>query len=134
MATSTRTRKAPAKRRPPARRAHLRLPATRPPAEVWGGLLVVAGLLDALGTYANLTGPVGRALRTGGALAVGGGRVVLPLAFVAVGVALVVSGEGDDDHPGRRAVGAGVIALAGAGFLHLASGSPSLGGRRPAIE
>src|SRR5579863_10342176 len=131
MATSTRSRKAPAKRRPPARRAHLRLPAARPPAEVWGGLLVVAGLLDALGTYADLTGPVGRALRTGGALAVGGGRVVLPLALVAVGVALVVSGEGDG-HPGRQALGAGVIALAGAGFLDLASGGPSLGGRRHA--
>src|SRR5579864_6457312 len=119
MATSTRSRKAPAKRRPPARRAHLRLPAARPPAEVWGVLLVVAGLLDALGTYADLTGPVGRALRSGGALAVGGGRVVLPLALIAVGVALVIVGEGED-HPGRRAAGAALVAVAGAGFLHLA--------------
>jgi S-DNA-T family DNA segregation ATPase FtsK/SpoIIIE len=96
-------------------------------------LLVLAGLLDGLGTYADLTGPVGRALRAGGGLAVGSGRALLPLVLVAVGVALVVVGQ-PDQHPGRRAAGGAVIAVAGAALLHLAHGSPPLGGRRRAIE
>ncbi|HVM67877.1 MAG TPA: DNA translocase FtsK 4TM domain-containing protein, partial [Acidimicrobiales bacterium] len=133
MATTTRARKRPPSRRPPPRHRSLHLPVGRPPAEVWGALLVLAGLLDGLGTYANLTGPVGRALRAGGGLAVGSGRVLLPLVLVAVGVALVVVGQ-PDQHPGRRAAGGAVIAVAGAGLLHLAHGSPPLGGPRRAIE
>jgi S-DNA-T family DNA segregation ATPase FtsK/SpoIIIE len=142
MATTTRARKGTraakgtgaAKGRPPARhRRSWRLPVRWPSAEVWGGLLVLAGLLDGLGTYAALTGPVGRALRAGGGLAVGSGRVVLPVALVVVGVALVIVGE-PDEHPGRRAAGGAVIAVAGAGLLHLAHGSPAIGGHRRAIE
>src|ERR1700686_701690 len=83
------------------------------------------------GAHAELTGPVGRALRTAGGVAVGSGRVVLPLVLLGVGVALVLVGEGDDAHPGRCVAGAAVTAAAVAGMLHLAHGSPALGGRAP---
>jgi DNA segregation ATPase FtsK/SpoIIIE, S-DNA-T family len=128
----------PTKGRAPAKRsrgAHVpRIRIGRPPGEVWGALLLVAGLLDGLGTYADLTGPVGRALRTAGGLAVGSGRVVLPLVLLGVGVALVLAGEGEDAHPGRCVAGAAVTAAALAGMLHLAHGSPALGGRASVIE
>jgi S-DNA-T family DNA segregation ATPase FtsK/SpoIIIE len=134
MATTTRHRNTKGKRRPPARHARWTVPRVgRPPAEAWGALLVLAGLLAALGTWADLTGPLGRALRSAGGLAVGSGRVVLPVVLVAVGVALVVVGD-PDRHPGRRAAGCAVLAVAGAGLLHLAHGSPPIGGRRHAIE
>ena len=134
MATSTRARTAKGKRRPPPRHARWKVPHVgRPPAEAWGALLVLAGLLDALGTWADLTGPLGRALRAGGGLVVGSGRVVLPVVLVGIGVALVVVGEADE-HPGRRATGGALLALAGAGLLHLAHGSPPVSGPRHAIE
>ncbi len=104
----------------------------RPPLEVWGALLVVAGLLDGLGTYADLTGAVGRGLRTGGGLLVGTGRVVLPLALVGLGVALLLAREHDDPHPGRALAGSGLAAVALAGLLHLAHHDPSL--RAPAAR
>ena len=44
----------------------------RSPAEGWGIVACVAGLLAGLGTYADLTGPVGRGLRTGAGYALGG--------------------------------------------------------------
>ncbi len=123
---------------PPARPRRVprlpRLRIGRPAGEVWGVVLVVAGLLDGLGTYANLTGPVGRVLRTAGGLAVGSGRVVLPLALIAVGVALVLVGDDDETRPGRRLAGAAVTAAALAGMLHLAHHSPQLGGRAAKIE
>src|SRR5579871_5125008 len=115
MATSTRARARPAARKR-RRRTGWKLPHVgRPPAEAWGALLVLAGLLDALGTWADLTGPLGRALRTGGGLTVGSGRVVLPVVLVAYGVALVVLHG--HEHTGRRSAGALVIALAGVGLL-----------------
>src|SRR3974390_314190 len=82
MATTTRHRNTKGKRRPPARHARWTVPHVgRPPAEAWGALLVLAGLLDALGTWADLTGPLGRALRPGGgARSAPPGAGLLPLA------------------------------------------------------
>jgi S-DNA-T family DNA segregation ATPase FtsK/SpoIIIE len=102
-------------------------------------LLVLAGVLDALGTYANLTGPVGRALRTAGGLAVGSGKAVLPLVLVAVGVTLALRAprvasepsepsESSDEarapvSPTATVLGAVAAAWAAAGLLSLAHGT-----------
>src|SRR5262252_5875187 len=61
----------PARRRP-ARRYSLptpRLPRISP--DGWGIAAIVAGVIGALGTYADLTGPIGRVLRVGAGAAVG---------------------------------------------------------------
>ena len=121
-------RKKPAK--PPRRSLAQRL--GRPPTEVWGLLIALAGILDALGTYADLTGPFGRALRALGGLAVGSGRIALPPALFAVGVVLVVGAEvgasSGEAEPvlGPTALGASLTGVAVAGLLHLAHGSPNL--------
>ena len=120
------------KGRQPAGSPRLRI--GRPPGEVWGALLVLAGIIDGLGTYANLTGEAGRALRAGASWVIGSGRVLLPLALVGVGVALIAAREDDDAHPGRCLAGAAVAAAAVAGLLHLTHGAPALGGRSARIE
>ncbi|MHB8467289.1 MAG: FtsK/SpoIIIE family DNA translocase, partial [Acidimicrobiales bacterium] len=105
--------------------------------EAAGVVLVVAGILDALGTYANLTGPVGRALRTAGGLAVGSGRVFLPILLVAVGVLVVRAAISEDeahDRPRRETAGTLLAAVAGAGLLHIAHDAPSVGGSAKALE
>jgi len=121
-----------AKARQPAVSPRLRI--GRPPGEVWGALLVLAGIIDGLGTYANLTGEAGRALRAGAGWVIGSGRVLLPLALVGVGVALIAAREDDEPHPGRCLAGAAVASGAVAGLLHLAHGAPALGGRTTRIE
>jgi DNA segregation ATPase FtsK/SpoIIIE, S-DNA-T family len=157
MATGTRDRRAQhaARGRPPAKRptkatrakttsnttrttkatrALSGLRIGRPPGEVWGALLVVAGLLDGLGTYADLTGPVGRGLRTAGGLLIGGGRVILPVVLVAVGVTLVIARERDNQHPGRAVAGSALGLVALAGMLHLTHHDPALSVSRLRIE
>ncbi|HEV2068188.1 MAG TPA: hypothetical protein VGR26_00170, partial [Acidimicrobiales bacterium] len=86
MASTTRTRSAPKKGRKQGRKQAGNRPGGAGPkspgakrtangpgpvsrllaglrrADVWGALLVVAGVLAALGTYAGLTGPWGRRL------------------------------------------------------------------------
>jgi len=95
-------------------------PVGRPPDEAWGALLVVVGLLVALGTYADLTGPMGRAVRAGAGLLVGSARVLLPVALVGLGVALLFGGESEDRHPRRLLAGCGLVAFAAVGLLDLA--------------
>ncbi len=70
--------------------------------EAWGGLLVVAGVLAGLGIYSDLAGPVGGALRSAGADALGLARVLLPPAIVAVGVGVLRSRRGDPETAKRR--------------------------------
>ena len=130
---------AKAPRKPPRQTLAQRL--GRPPTEVWGLLIALAGVLDGLGTYANLTGPFGRALRSLGGLAVGRGRIAIPPALLAVGIVLVVGAEvggrsSDDAEPvvGPTALGAALTGVAVAGLLHLAGGSPAWDGPSRQIE
>ncbi|GAC1313614.1 MAG: hypothetical protein NVSMB12_05530 [Acidimicrobiales bacterium] len=126
-------------RKPPRQTLAQRL--GRPPTEVWGVVIALAGVLDGLGTYADLTGPFGRVLRALGGLAVGGGRIAIPPALLAVGIVLVVGAEvggRSASEPervvGPTALGASLTGVAGAGLLHLASGSPAWDGPSRQIE
>ncbi|GAC1537886.1 MAG: DNA translocase FtsK [Acidimicrobiales bacterium] len=126
-------------RRPPHRSLAVRL--GRPPSEVWGVIIALGGLLDALGTYADLTGPFGRALRSLGGLAFGSGRIALPPALLAIGVVLVVGAEVGSRQKGEAepvigptAAGAAMTAAGVAGLLHLAHGSPAWDGSTRSIE
>jgi DNA segregation ATPase FtsK/SpoIIIE, S-DNA-T family len=88
--------------------------------DVWGGVLVVAGLLAALGVYADLTGPFGRGVGDLAGSLVGLARVVVPPALVWVGVLLVRGRPGGGT--GRIAAGLGLGLLAIVGLAHLAVG------------
>jgi S-DNA-T family DNA segregation ATPase FtsK/SpoIIIE len=101
--------------------------------DVWGIGLVVLGLVAALAVYADVAGPLGSAIDDAFAYLVGLLRVLLPVAFVALGVSVLRGprrAEADHDVQVRyaRVVVGGVIALASvAGFAHVFGGRPGLG-------
>ena len=92
--------------------------------DVWGLLLILAGLLAALGVYADLTGPVGHAVRAAAAALLGWARLAVPVALVWIGAVLVRQTRSE---PGRLLIGLGFLAVAATGLLHLASGAPAWG-------
>ncbi|OWY62865.1 hypothetical protein B7486_56140, partial [cyanobacterium TDX16] len=108
--------------------------------DVWGFVLVVLGLVGGLGTYADLTGPAGRAIGGVSAGLFGLAKWVVPVALVGLGLALLVQArhhddevdevvDDEDDGPpvaGRVALGLILLAVAGLGLLHLGTGAPSL--------
>ena len=140
MTTKTK-RRPPAKKAAHARRSPARRKAKKPSVgtrlreflaahlgrqsdDVWGVILIVAGVLAASGIYANLTGPAGHAVRDAAGAVLGYGRLLLPVALAGVGVVLV-QGKGRHD-PARTAIGFGVLLLAVTGLLHVAQGAPRL--------
>lgn len=92
---------------------------------------MAAGLLAGLGTYLDGAGPAGRGLDLALGAGVGVLRLVVPIAVVAAGVA-VLRGAGDDDGTGpegeallgRAVLGSALVGLALAGLLHLSRGAP----------
>ncbi len=98
--------------------------------DVWGLVLIVAGVLTALGIFADLTGPVGRAVGHGAAVALGWGRVLVPVALCGVGGVLVRGrpkpppGAKRDSAPVAVVLGFGLLTVAASGLLHMVKGSP----------
>ena len=100
-------------------------------ADVWGVVLVTAGLLGVLALYADALGPVGHGARQVLGDLLGWGRFLVPVVAVAVGVRLIAGRNSEESVPGRdpsRAVLGGTLTLlATAGLAGLAGGSPRLG-------
>ena len=101
-------------------------------SDAWGVALIAAGLVAALGIYAGIAGPLGRAIDT----AVGGGvgllKVVVPFGLIAAGVALLRDGPVPDEetaapdgHGAALAVGSILTIVAATGLLHLGRGEPA---------
>ncbi|MBV9252598.1 MAG: hypothetical protein JO054_00085, partial [Actinobacteria bacterium] len=115
MATTKTRRPAAKKRRPAARktsiwqrmRTSLATHLGRQADEVWGLVLIVAGVLAGLGIYADLTGPAGRFVHRMANDAFGGARVLVPLILAGIGAALV-RGRGRSE-PGRVVIGCGFL-------------------------
>jgi DNA segregation ATPase FtsK/SpoIIIE, S-DNA-T family len=91
--------------------------------DIWGIGIIVVGLLAALGIYADLTGPVGRAVRDVAGTGFGSARVLLPVALCGTG-AVLVRGR-PRAEPGRVAIGFVALTVAMCGLLHLGRGTPS---------
>ncbi|HEV2069219.1 MAG TPA: DNA translocase FtsK [Acidimicrobiales bacterium] len=140
MATATRQRPRP-KKRPPARAKHKakttaaarnkakreasrrrqdRLEAVRRNlgrSDVWGALLVVTAVLVALGTWADVGGPVGRSLDEALERGLGVARFAMPPALGWVGL-LLIRGR-TDDATLRIAAGLALGLIAGNGLLSI---------------
>ncbi len=115
--------------------------------DIWGVFFVVLGLITGLGVYLDSAGPIGNGLARFFGSVVGLARVLLPLAFVAVGIVLIrghlrrrpaialddpraiedaVTAEARAEEQGIRMAIGGLLALiAGAGLLHLWVGRPT---------
>ena len=124
------------RRRPPSRLARVRLGLAgaigRQADDVWGVALLVAGLLAALGIYADLAGPAGGALGTGTGLLLGWARFLLPPALAWVGLTLVQGRPRAE--PARAVVGAALAVVACAGVGHLLGGAPRLDAGRAMLR
>ncbi len=92
--------------------------------DIWGLAFLLLGVLAALGIYAHVIGPAGRALRTGAADVLGQARFGLPVCFAILGVYLLWRHL--RSQPGRVAVGLGIAMLAVSGMLEIALGKSTL--------
>lgn len=98
---------------------------------------LAVGVLLALGLAGDLAGPLGRAVDRAVTALVGRAAFLAPVAFVALGVALLaasVRGDRSEEHEEREpaavriGLGAALIAVSVAGLLHLGYGRPALSG------
>ncbi len=80
-------------------------------------VLVVLGLLTALGIFFNRTGVFGRAVRFVTSALLGRGSVGVPLAFLAVGLVLIRGRSHEEPVP--VAIGSTFLIVSGAGLLHV---------------
>ena len=143
-AASSRSRQAPATPPFTVRLAESVAHASRGHGADFAGIvLIVLGLVAAMGVYADAGGPVGRGTADLVGFVVGAARVLVPILLIVLG-ALLVRGaplpkEADPDdptvvdvdpqaaeHPFARNVFGGVLlAIAGLGLLHLVRGAPT---------
>ncbi len=93
--------------------------------DVWGLLLILAGVLAGLGIYADLTGPFGRVLEDGTGTVFGWGRLLFPFTLVGIGAVLVKGAPRTE--PGRIVIGCVFLVLSLCGLLHLTLGAPVWG-------
>ncbi|CAN5233267.1 DNA translocase FtsK [soil metagenome] len=148
VATATRQRPPP-KKRPPARgknkpkttaaarnkakreatqRRQARVQALRRNlgrGDVWGALLLVTAVLVALGTWADVGGPVGRSIDDALGEGLGVARFAMPPALAWVGLLLIRGRTGEGTL--RIAAGLALAMTAGNGLIHIVE--DGLGGR-----
>jgi DNA segregation ATPase FtsK/SpoIIIE, S-DNA-T family len=94
------------------------------PAEVWGLLVVAAGIVAGFGIYRDSAGPIGRLFRFLSSLAIGRVGSVLPILLAVAGVLIAIPRT--RHHVARLAVGSGVCTVALAGLVHLGRGDKRL--------
>src|SRR3974390_1328544 len=135
MASRRTSKSSRAKKRPARVRSHLREELATQlgdhRADMLAIALAVAGVLSLLAIFSAGVGPVGRGIDTGAALALGKGKVLVPIALL-VGAVLVLAQRGIDEddyddheeapHKTGLRFAIGVVLLCGAtvGGFHLA--------------
>jgi S-DNA-T family DNA segregation ATPase FtsK/SpoIIIE len=92
--------------------------------DIWGLAFLLVAILVALGVYADVIGPAGRALRTGASDLFGLARYSLPIGFAILGAYLLLRHE--RSQPGRVAVGLGLALLAVSGITGVLAGKGTL--------
>jgi S-DNA-T family DNA segregation ATPase FtsK/SpoIIIE len=88
--------------------------------EFTGVGFIAVGVLLGLAIYFDLAGPLGRGVETVVGWLTGLGRFVVPIALIAIGVALV--GKGRSLRRFRLAIGWGLLGLSLLGLLHVVRG------------
>jgi len=92
---------------------------------VWGVLCIAAGLVAALGVYADAAGPVGEAFADGIGVVVGRLVYLVPPALLVIGGCLVRGPRADGEPASvKPIVGAVLVLFAATGLLHVVSDRP----------
>ena len=94
--------------------------------ELLGLVLVLGGLLTGLSVYLGKAGIVGRVIDSGAGWTIGTTKVGLPVAMVAVGLAMFRERIEFDEMTRRLPVGAFMTLLSVTGLLHLGRGMPGI--------
>ena len=92
-----------------------------------GVALTLIGLAAVLGAsvWMDIAGPVGAAISTAAHLAIGAGALILPVALVALAIALMLGVRHAPGDRTRIAVGTTLIAVSMLGLVHLLAGNPA---------
>ncbi len=93
--------------------------------DVWGLVLLAAGVFAGIGIYADAGGPAGRIIRHLTAAAIGWGRFMLPLVLAGLAI-LLIAQRSSGREPARLASGLALIFASVSGLADLAAGGPSL--------
>jgi len=102
--------------------------------DVVGVAVAVVGAVAALGLYGDLAGPVGRGLATALLASVGLLAYAVPPALVVAGLAAVRQRGEDAPSSMRPVVGGILLAVAGAGLVHLFTDGGGPGAPLPDLE
>ncbi|MEA2507329.1 MAG: segregation ATPase FtsK/SpoIIIE, family [Actinomycetota bacterium] len=94
------------------------------PVEVWGLLVVAAGILAGVGIYGDGGGPLGRLFRFLSSLAIGRAGSLIPFLLAAAGLLILIPRT--RDHVARLAVGSAICTIAVAGLMHVGRGDKKL--------
>lgn len=94
--------------------------------ELLGLVLVLSGLLTGLSVYLGKAGIVGRLIDSGAGWTIGTTKVGLPVAMVAVGLAMFRERIEFDEMTRRLPVGAFMALFSVTGLLHLGRGRPGI--------
>ena len=102
--------------------------------DVVGVLVIVVGALAGLALYADLAGPVGRALASVLRYSLGVVAYVTPPLLVVAGVALLRRRDPEQPPGIRPVVGGALVGVAVIGLLHLVLGGGGPGSERDSLE
>lgn len=111
----------------PAPEPEEREPRQRRDVDMDGIALILLGLAAVLGAsvWLDIAGPIGAGISAAAHLAIGAGALILPVALIALAIALML---GISDTPGERpriALGTTLIAVSMLGLVHLLAGNPA---------
>lgn len=90
-----------------------------------GLILIALAFIVGASVWFDIAGPIGAAIAAGVHFVIGAGALILPLALVAIAIALMLGKLPEPDHQPRLVLGTSVIVISMLGLIHLFAGDPA---------
>lgn len=90
-----------------------------------GLILIALAFIVGASVWFDIAGPIGAAIAAGVHFVIGAGALILPLALVAIAIALMLGKLPEPDHQPRLVLGTNVIVISMLGLIHLFAGDPA---------